>query len=134
MIFLVVNISIDVFLVGKVQKFKLIFFCPFVQQIEPDEEHFTSDSEDDSVTTRRSKSHDRRKHQRMWTLTEVMNLVDGISEYGVGRWTDIKRLLFAASAYRTPIDLRVHGNSLPNKVVSLFSNIESCSLPMSASG
>ncbi|XP_015870560.3 uncharacterized protein LOC107407763 isoform X1 [Ziziphus jujuba] len=77
-----------------------------VPQIEPDEEHFTSESEDDSVTKRRCKSHDRRKHQRMWTLTEVMNLVDGISEYGVGRWTDIKRLLFAASAYRTPIDLR----------------------------
>lgn len=64
----------------------------------------------------------------MWTLTEVMNLVDGISEYGVGRWTDIKRLLFAASAYRTPIDLRVQGNSLPIKVLSLFSNIDLCSL------
>lgn len=43
----------------------------------------------------------------MWTLTEVMKLVDGISEYGVGRWTDIKRLLFSTTVYRTPIDLRV---------------------------
>ena len=43
----------------------------------------------------------------MWTLSEVNKLVDGISEYGVGRWTDIKRLFFPFSSYRTPIDLRV---------------------------
>jgi hypothetical protein len=48
----------------------------------------------------------------MWTPSEVIKLVDGISEYGVGRWTDIKRLLFATSAYRTPIDLRVLFNAL----------------------
>ncbi|GMI80968.1 TRF-like 8 [Hibiscus trionum] len=49
---------------------------------------------------------DRRKHQRMWTLAEVIKLVDGIAQYGVGRWTDIKKLLFASSSYRTPVDLR----------------------------
>lgn len=43
----------------------------------------------------------------MWTLSEVIKLVDGVSEYGVGRWTEIKRLLFSSSGYRTPIDLRV---------------------------
>lgn len=59
------------------------------------------------MVRKRSDKHDRRKHQRMWTISEVTKLVDGISEYGVGRWTDIKRLLFASSAYRTPIDLRV---------------------------
>lgn len=42
----------------------------------------------------------------MWTLPEVMKLVEGISEYGVGRWTDIKKFLFSSSSYRTPIDLR----------------------------
>ncbi|XP_057731951.1 single myb histone 6-like [Arachis stenosperma] len=42
----------------------------------------------------------------MWTLSEVIKLVDGISEYGVGRWTDIKRFSFSSSSYRTPIDLR----------------------------
>ncbi|KAL4325168.1 hypothetical protein GQ457_11G007840 [Hibiscus cannabinus] len=31
----------------------------------------------------------------------------GFAQYGVGRWTDIKRLLFASSAYRTPVDLRI---------------------------
>ncbi|XP_062117262.1 telomere repeat-binding protein 2 [Humulus lupulus] len=74
---------------------------------KPKEEVFTSDSDDDRVKKRkRSEKHDRRKHQRMWTITEVTKLVDGISEYGVGRWTDIKRFLFTTSAYRTPIDLR----------------------------
>lgn len=43
----------------------------------------------------------------MWTLPEVLKLVEGISEYGVGRWTDIKKFLFSSSSYRTPIDLRV---------------------------
>lgn len=95
-----------------VQFQKPFLFCPSLQQIDPDEEHLTSDSEDDCLTKRRSKTNDRRKHQRMWTITEVTNLVDGISEYGVGRWTDIKRLLFSSSAYRTPIDLRVYDNPL----------------------
>lgn len=74
--------------------------------LESDEQPITSESEDDHVPKKRSRKHDRRKHQRMWTLSEVTTLVDGISEYGVGRWTDIKRVLFSNSAYRTPIDLR----------------------------
>jgi len=77
-----------------------------ISGLESDKEPLSSESEDDRVTKKRSKKHDRRKHQRMWTPSEVIKLVDGISEYGVGRWTDIKRLLFATSAYRTPIDLR----------------------------
>ncbi|KAG7964419.1 hypothetical protein I3843_09G169500 [Carya illinoinensis] len=77
-----------------------------ISEIESDKELVSSESEDDHVTKNISKKHDRRKHQRMWTPSEVIKLVDGISEYGVGRWTDIKRLLFSTSAYRTPIDLR----------------------------
>ncbi|TXG58488.1 hypothetical protein EZV62_016317 [Acer yangbiense] len=42
----------------------------------------------------------------MWTLSEVMKLVDGISQFGIGKWTAIKRLLFPSSTHRTPIDLR----------------------------
>ncbi|XP_041025847.1 uncharacterized protein LOC121266168 isoform X2 [Juglans microcarpa x Juglans regia] len=76
------------------------------QEIESDKELVSSESEDDRVTKKISIKHDRRKHQRMWTPSEVIKLVDGISEHGVGRWTDIKRLLFSTSAYRTPIDLR----------------------------
>ncbi|KAL5546149.1 hypothetical protein UlMin_005836 [Ulmus minor] len=77
-----------------------------VQLPKPEEELFSSESEDDLVIRKRSEKNDRRKHQRMWTMAEVTKLVDGISEYGVGRWTDIKRVLFTTSDYRTPIDLR----------------------------
>lgn len=76
------------------------------KELEYDEESFPSESEDGCSTTKRSRRNDRRKHQKMWTLPEVMKLVEGISEYGVGRWTDIKRFLFSSSSYRTPIDLR----------------------------
>ncbi|XWS59661.1 hypothetical protein CRYUN_Cryun08bG0140900 [Craigia yunnanensis] len=76
-------------------------------ELESDCELSASESEDGRKRTKRSKTTcDRRKHQRMWTLAEVIKLVDGIAQYGVGRWTDIKRLLFASSAYRTPVDLR----------------------------
>ncbi|XP_022767326.1 uncharacterized protein LOC111311836 isoform X2 [Durio zibethinus] len=76
-------------------------------ELESDCELSASESEDECKGTKKSKTAcDRRKHQRMWTLEEVIKLVDGIAEYGVGRWTDIKRLLFASSAYRTPVDLR----------------------------
>ncbi|KAJ6742552.1 TRF-LIKE 8 [Salix viminalis] len=65
------------------------------------------ESEDDCVKKRIcKKSNDRRKHQRMWTTPEVMKLIDGIAQYGTGRWTDIKKLMFSSTAYRTPIDLR----------------------------
>ncbi|XP_031742605.1 uncharacterized protein LOC101219571 isoform X3 [Cucumis sativus] len=56
-------------------------------------------------SAKRCKKYDRRR-QKMWTLTEVMRLVDGIAEYGTGRWTHIKKHLFASSPHRTPIDLR----------------------------
>ncbi|XVE96640.1 hypothetical protein REPUB_Repub02eG0240100 [Reevesia pubescens] len=76
-------------------------------EVESDCGISASESEEERKKTKRSKTAcDRRKHQRMWTLTEVIKLVDGIAQYGVGRWTDIKRLLFASSAYRTPVDLR----------------------------
>lgn len=64
-------------------------------------------SEDRTRTVRNEKSGIRRKHHRLWTLPEVMKLIEGVSHYGVGRWTDIKRLLFATSAFRTSVDLKV---------------------------
>ncbi|XVF76402.1 hypothetical protein PTKIN_Ptkin13bG0263700 [Pterospermum kingtungense] len=76
-------------------------------ELESDCEISASESENEHKRSKRLKmACDRRKHQRMWTLAEVIKLVDGIAQYGVGRWTDIKRLLFASSAYRTPVDLR----------------------------
>ncbi|CAL5207245.1 unnamed protein product [Lathyrus oleraceus] len=88
---------------------------PKKEELEYDNEPFSSEEfddefeeefEDERSAPKRSSSKDRRKHQRMWTTAEVTKLVDGISEYGVGRWTDIQRFLFSASGYRTPTDIR----------------------------
>ncbi|XP_057423115.1 uncharacterized protein LOC130717039 isoform X2 [Lotus japonicus] len=79
---------------------------PKKEKLEYDNGPSPSESGDEYFTPKSSRGKDRRQHQRMWTLSEVVNLVDGISEYGVGRWTDIKRCLFSSSSYRTPIDLR----------------------------
>lgn len=102
--------------------FPLLFF----QVLESDDDHTESESEDDRAKRRRSKkSNDRRKHQRMWTPGEVSNLIDGIAQYGTGRWTDIKNLFFSSSAYRTPIDLRVISSLYPIELYT-FSAIEIC--------
>ncbi|XP_021655832.2 uncharacterized protein LOC110646639 isoform X1 [Hevea brasiliensis] len=80
---------------------------PCVSALDSDGEPTASEFEDDRAKRRKSKkSADRRKHQRMWTLSEVMKLIDGVAQYGTGRWTDIKKLLFSSTAYRTPVDLR----------------------------
>ncbi|XP_057779173.1 uncharacterized protein LOC130997762 isoform X2 [Salvia miltiorrhiza] len=48
----------------------------------------------------------RRKHHRLWTIAEVKKLIDGVAEYGVGRWSRIKKIYFPASAHRTSVDLK----------------------------
>ncbi|KAL1545834.1 hypothetical protein AAHA92_22513 [Salvia divinorum] len=48
----------------------------------------------------------RRKHHRLWTIAEVKKLIDGVAEYGVGRWSKIKKNYFPASAHRTSVDLK----------------------------
>lgn len=49
----------------------------------------------------------RRKHHILWTVSEVKKLIDGVSQYGVGRWSHIKKDLFSSSAHRTAVDLKV---------------------------
>uniref|UniRef100_A0A7N0UTX2 Uncharacterized protein n=1 Tax=Kalanchoe fedtschenkoi TaxID=63787 RepID=A0A7N0UTX2_KALFE len=81
-------------------------FSP-VTRLDSDEE--TDSDEPEKVSPARKGSKicgDRRKHQMIWTLPEVERLVDGISHYGVGRWTEIQRHFFPTSTYRTPVDLR----------------------------
>ncbi|KAJ4969613.1 hypothetical protein NE237_002712 [Protea cynaroides] len=73
---------------------------------EPSAESQDEMSDECLTTIKSGKGGMRRKHHRLWTLSEVMKLVDGVSQYGVGRWTEIKRLLFSASAYRTSVDLK----------------------------
>lgn len=65
--------------------------------------------EDDSAAIMRSDGNcARRKHHRLWTISEVRKLVDGVSQCGVGKWSQIKSLFFASSDYRTPVDLKVY--------------------------
>uniref|UniRef100_A0A0V0IKT8 Putative ovule protein n=1 Tax=Solanum chacoense TaxID=4108 RepID=A0A0V0IKT8_SOLCH len=47
-----------------------------------------------------------RKHNKYWSTTEVLKLVEGVSKYGVGRWSDIKRMFFQSSVHRSPADLK----------------------------
>ncbi|KAJ4906978.1 TRF-like 8 [Raphanus sativus] len=71
------------------------------------ENTLSSESEDDLSVTIKSKSRgDRRKHQRMWTIDEVVKLLDGISHFGLGKWTDIKNSFFHSASHRTPVDIR----------------------------
>ncbi|XP_019152126.1 PREDICTED: telomere repeat-binding protein 5 isoform X2 [Ipomoea nil] len=63
--------------------------------------------EDDSAAITRSDGNcARRKHHRLWTISEVRKLVDGVSQCGVGKWSQIKRIFFSSSDYRTPVDLK----------------------------
>ncbi|CAA6659338.1 unnamed protein product [Spirodela intermedia] len=48
----------------------------------------------------------RRKHHRAWTLWEVTKLIEGVSKYGAGRWSEIKRLAFPSYTQRTSVDLK----------------------------
>ncbi|XWS18827.1 hypothetical protein CRYUN_Cryun32bG0078500 [Craigia yunnanensis] len=67
----------------------------------------SGDTSDDNVgTVATAKGGTRRKHHRAWTLSEVMKLVEGVSKYGAGRWSEIKRLAFASYSYRTSVDLK----------------------------
>ncbi|KAF3666686.1 Polyneuridine-aldehyde esterase [Capsicum annuum] len=48
-----------------------------------------------------------RKHHRLWTVSEVRKLIDGVAQYGVERWSHIKKLYFSSSGHRTPVDLKM---------------------------
>lgn len=89
--------------------------------VPPDRNYILETSNSDSVddisydylkTIRTAKGGIRRKHHRSWTLHEVVKLVDGVSHFGVGRWSDIKKLAFSSSGYRTSVDLKVMINNL----------------------
>ncbi|KAK8965802.1 hypothetical protein KSP40_PGU002094 [Platanthera guangdongensis] len=79
------------------------------------------EASDESTTSNCS----RRKHHRQWMLSEVVKLVDGVSHYGVGRWTEIKRLLFSSSAHRTAVDLK---DKWRNLLRASFADSENCNL------
>ncbi|CAN8292854.1 unnamed protein product [Cochlearia groenlandica] len=78
--------------------------------MEPDHIDTSGDSSDDgsnnSVDLPNMHIAIRRKHHRAWTLSEVMKLVEGVSKYGVGKWSEIKRLSSSSFSHRTPVDLK----------------------------
>ncbi|XP_042512183.1 uncharacterized protein LOC122087203 isoform X2 [Macadamia integrifolia] len=79
------------------------------QQRDVEQENLDScggNSDDNIATVPTTKGGTRRKHHRAWTLCEVMKLVEGVSRYGAGRWSEIKRLAFASQTYRTSVDLK----------------------------
>ncbi|CDY48303.1 BnaC05g13570D [Brassica napus] len=78
--------------------------------MEPEYMDSSGDSSDDSSYNRVDRpvtqSAMRRKHHRAWCLSEVKNLVEGVSKYGVGKWSVIKRLSYSSFPHRTPVDLK----------------------------
>ncbi|KAG9441761.1 hypothetical protein H6P81_017615 [Aristolochia fimbriata] len=90
------------------KEYELLSVVPKINRVLESPQYESQDEEvsDDSILVRRSGKATRRKHHRLWNLSEVMKLIEGVSRFGVGRWTDIKRMLFAASAHRTSVDLK----------------------------
>ncbi|XP_062082151.1 uncharacterized protein LOC133788614 isoform X2 [Humulus lupulus] len=76
--------------------------------IEPFSVESQEDISEDECVLRSStqKVNTRRKRHISWTTEEVVKLVEGVSQCGVGRWTEIKRLLFSSSSHRTSVDLK----------------------------
>ncbi|KAL4589290.1 hypothetical protein LXL04_002196 [Taraxacum kok-saghyz] len=72
---------------------------------EDSEEGYDSE-EDNILTVPTAKGGMRRKHHRPWTLSEVVKLVEGVSRYGAGRWSEIKRIAFSTCSHRTAVDLK----------------------------
>lgn len=75
----------------------------FMQEHETDDEYEPVES---SFNIRKSKRNDRRKNCKPWTLDEVVALVDGMSKFGIGQWTAVKKAFFSSSR-RTATDIRV---------------------------
>ncbi|KAK6779549.1 hypothetical protein RDI58_021733 [Solanum bulbocastanum] len=75
---------------------------------EPHKEATTVVNYKDDVVAPKKLDQDgvRRKHHRLWTVSEVRKLIDGVAQYGVGRWSHIKKLYFSSSVHRTPVDLK----------------------------
>ncbi|KAL4591549.1 hypothetical protein LXL04_004518 [Taraxacum kok-saghyz] len=55
---------------------------------------------------KKSENIGRRKRHKSWTIPEVLKLIDGVSQLGVGKWTEIKRLFFSSCHHRSAVDLK----------------------------
>jgi len=78
------------------------------EMMEPELLDSSGDSSDDNfVDAPITQSASGRKLHRAWTISEVEKLVEGVSKYGVGKWTEIKKLSFSPYTHRTTVDLKV---------------------------
>lgn len=71
-----------------------------------DQSSDNSSEEDWTIGSETRGTNQDRKHNKYWSTTEVLKLVEGVSKYGVGRWSDIKRMFFQSSVHRSPADLK----------------------------
>ncbi|KAH0746826.1 hypothetical protein KY285_008483 [Solanum tuberosum] len=71
-----------------------------------DQSSDNSSEEDWTIGSETRGTNQDRKHNKYWSTTEVLKLVEGVSTYGVGRWSDIKRMFFQSSVHRSPADLK----------------------------
>ncbi|XP_075093394.1 uncharacterized protein LOC107805264 [Nicotiana tabacum] len=71
-----------------------------------DQSNDNTTSEDDWTTGIETRGANQNRKHNYWSTPEVLKLVEGVSQYGVGRWTDIKRLYFQSSAHHSPLDLK----------------------------
>ncbi|XP_009105926.1 uncharacterized protein LOC103831770 isoform X3 [Brassica rapa] len=79
------------------------------QDMEPDHVDSSGNSSDEYNNTGAPMMQGgglRRKHHRAWTLTEVTTLVEGVSKYGAGKWSEIKKFSFSSHSHRTSVDLK----------------------------
>ncbi|BFG34472.1 hypothetical protein CerSpe_207460 [Prunus speciosa] len=64
-------------------------------------------SEDECVLRRSTQKGSKQiKHYTSWTSSEVMKLIEGVSQCGVGRWSEMKRSLFSSCSHRTAVDIK----------------------------
>ncbi|CAH1425414.1 unnamed protein product [Lactuca virosa] len=75
-------------------------------EAEEEDDSGDNDNGNNILTVPTAKGGMRRKHHRPWTLSEVVKLVEGVSRYGAGRWSEIKRIAFSTCSHRTPVDLK----------------------------
>lgn len=59
-----------------------------------------------AAKTHKSNNSKRQRHIP-WSHEEVLQLVNGVSKHGVGKWTDIKKVSFPLSPHRSAVDLKV---------------------------
>jgi hypothetical protein len=75
-------------------------------------------------STSGGRKHSTRKNNEHWKEDEVRQLVNGVSEYGVGKWKDVKTKYFLTSI-RTPVHLKVRAWCIVNDILLFVAHTSS---------